>query len=158
MSRRLLRTLRNPRPYLHSPVDDLESFYYTAQWAAAFNDGANGGKYCGEEIEEFREMIAGGTRDSGSLIVRNAVYPVTRSQEEGYGPFFTQSLAFLSPWLAKLATIVNDWGSVMAGAKALEDEQKEKYLGLNFLVYGYRGVGEYLELVHEHRALLQEIV
>ena len=41
---------------------------------------------------------------------------------------------------------------------ALSGEDMKKYLGLNFLIYGYRDVGEYLELVHEHRALLQELV
>ena len=43
-------------------------------------------------------------------------------------------------------------------AKELSGEDMKKYLGLNFLIYGYRDVGEYLELVHEHRALLQELV
>ena len=43
-------------------------------------------------------------------------------------------------------------------AKELSGEDMKKYLGLNFLIYGYRDVGEYLELVHEHHALLQELV
>ena len=59
MSNKLVATLGKPRPHLHSPVDDLQSFYYTTQWAVAFNDGTSGGKYDGPEIQDFREMIAG---------------------------------------------------------------------------------------------------
>ena len=33
------------KSYLHSPVDNLESFYHTAQGAVAFNNGASGKKH-----------------------------------------------------------------------------------------------------------------
>jgi len=158
MSRRLVRTLWNPSPYLHSPVDDLESFYYTAQWAAAFNDGANGGKYDGSGIETFREMIAGDMRNGAYLMVQEDLYPVRRRQAEAYGPFFAHSLAFLNPWLAKVNALGRGWDSMLEEAEELDGENKAKHLHSQFLVHGYRGVGEYFELVHEHRALLQEVV
>jgi hypothetical protein len=44
MSPGLLRSVRLSRPYLHSPADDLESFYYIMQWAAVHNDGSGAGK------------------------------------------------------------------------------------------------------------------
>ena len=86
MSFKLLETLEVPEPYLHSPVDDLESFYYTAQWAVAFNDGASGGKYDGTKIRRFREKITGQNRSEAKFVVQNFVRPDTA--DALYGPFF----------------------------------------------------------------------
>ena len=153
MSLGLLGTLQVKRSYLHSPVDDLQSFYFTAQWAVAFNDGASGGIHDGAEIKWFREMIVGENRSRATFSVQNVLRPDTADIAE-YGPFFVHSLAVLSPWLAKLGAMVRDWNHVMIRAKGL-GEGMEKYLAQNFLISGYRGVGEYFELVHEHRESLQ---
>ena len=153
MSDRLIRTLRCPGPYLHSPVDDLESFYYTTQWAAAFNDGASGRKHNGAEIQEFREMIAGDRRHQANAMVLEELFPLM--EEPGYGNFFARSLSVLTPWLGKLSALRRDWTLTQRMAAGSNDEEMEKHLGLGFLIYGYRGVAEYLELVDEHRASLQ---
>ena len=141
------------KPYLHSPVDDLHSFCYTAQWAAAFNDGATGEKHNGMEIQEFREMITDERRALAVSTVRDILRPAGAKAE--YGPFFAQSLALLSPWWTKLALLTGDWHFEMGQVGALEGKDKEERLRLNFLIFGYRGVREYFELVHEHRASLQ---
>jgi len=52
-SNKSVGTLRRPRSYLSSPIDNLQSFYYTTQWAAAFNDGAGGGT-TGSRFKSFR--------------------------------------------------------------------------------------------------------
>ena len=153
MSRLLVNSLTYPEALLHSPVDDLESFYYVAQWAAAFNDGAVGGLHDGTDIRVFREMIAGNLRERAGEDVR-ILEPDTAGA--GYGPFFAQSLHVLTPWREKLDPLLRGWRRVMRDAVNLgETDAKEKYLGLNFLIFGIRGVTEYLELVHEHRESLQ---
>ena len=152
MSFKLLETLGVPKPYLHSPVDDLESFYFTAQWALAFNDGASGGKYDGTRIRRFRK-ITGQNWSEAKFMVQNFLRPDTADAQ--YGPFFIHFLTFLSRWLEKLAAMGRDRNRAILRAKELSGQDMEKYLGLNSLIYGYRGVGEYLELVHEHRALLE---
>ena len=153
MSDNVRKTRWSAKPYLHSPVDDLHSFCYTAQWAAAFNDGASGEKHDGMEIQEFREMIADERRALAVYSVQHSLRsPGTKAE---YGPFFAQFLALLSPWWIKLATLVGDWDIEMDQASALEGKDKEERLRLNFLIFGYRGVREYFELVHEHRASLQ---
>ena len=151
MSDELQATLWSPHDYLHSPVDDLFSFYYTTQWAVAFNDGASGRRYQGRVIEEFREMITGELRSLATNVIRDQ----TREMEE-YGPFFNQSLALLSPWITKLFGLQRDWVSVMVEAKGLKGVERGEYLGQKFLIYGYRGVEEYFKLLHEHRATLQK--
>lgn len=57
----------------------------------------------------------------------------------------------------RLSALVRDWNKVMDDANLREDKDKEEYLGLNFLIFGCRGVGEYLELVREHRESLQGV-
>ena len=158
MSNKLLDTQRSRDQHLHSPVDDLESFYSTAQWAAAFNDGASGGTYNGIEMQQLRKMIAGHRRARVVELVRDELSLCSAKVEFEYGPFFAQSLVLLNAWWKRWAALARDWRHVMARADALEGKDKEKHLGLNFLIFGYRGVGEYLELVHEHRASLQGAV
>ena len=158
MSQHLLNTLRISRPHFHSPVDDLQSFYYTAQWAAAFNDGASGRKYDSNDIREFREMISSKNRFAATYIVLSRRYEFWKEVEQAYGPFFTHSAAILHPWLQSLNTLTAEWSSIPIRAEELDDAKRKEYLVGNFLVYGYRGVGEYFELIHEHRALLEMAV
>ena len=153
MSHNLRMTLRTPNTYLHSPVDDLCSFCYTAQWAAAFNDGASGGKHNGDEIRQFREMISGDQWQDAVYLVQNVLRHA--SQKVNYGPFFAPFLALLNPWWTKLYALVGDWHFELGEAGTPEGEDKEKRLGLKFLIFAYRGVGEYFELLHKHRGSLQ---
>jgi len=157
MSQDLLNTLWDSDPHFHSPVDDLQSFYYTAQWAAAFNDGASGGKYDSTKIREFREMISGGGRLAADHIVLSRNRDFWKLMSGAYSSFFAHSAAILQPWLRRLHTLVADWSSIMIHAEDLDDAERKDYLDYHFLVYGYRGVGEYFELIHEHRALLEAV-
>jgi hypothetical protein len=155
MSPGLVNTLQDPQPYLHSPVDDLESFYYTAQWATAFNDGATGSKHDGKRINNFRSLITSTHRDRVILMVERELATLTIQEEKEYGPFFASSVTLLSPWVKTLSSLRSDWKVLMKQVELLNDEDREKRLGLEFLIYGYRGVKEYFELIYEHRASLQ---
>ena len=115
-------------PFPHSPVDDLESFYYTAQWATAFNDGPT---------------------ERGDL---------WESDKQEYGAFFAHPMVLLRPSFRKLETLTYDWRRMMNQAKKLDGVKRKDYLADNFLVYGYRGVTEYFELICKHRELLKEAV
>jgi len=68
-----------------------------------------------------------------------------------YDPFFA-----LVPWQPKLTDLSRDRNDVMYGATSCDD--KDRSLGLNFLTYGFRNVGEYLEFIHKHRVALQGTV
>ena len=160
MSRNLVKTLTpwSPSPRLHSPIDDLESFYYMAQWAVAFNDGTSERKHDQDEIRWFRKMISGSRRSDATHMIQSRSYRLWEQMEEIYGPFFTRSTAVLRPWFEKLATLTTDWSPVTVLAERLDDTKKEEYLAENFLAYGYRGVAEYFELIHKHRMLLERAV
>ncbi|KAF9650144.1 hypothetical protein BDM02DRAFT_1513122 [Thelephora ganbajun] len=157
MSANLLHNLWSPKRYLHSPIDDLESFYYTAQWAAAFNDGASGEKYDGNKIQRFRKLITGSANERYRArgMVRGDLRPTSVTVAEEYGPFFARSLVILRPWNTSFDTLGADWRDVMDQVRALDDGEKEKHLARNFLIFAYRGVKEYFQLLHQHRTSLQ---
>ena len=77
-------------------VDTLRSRGTYVQWAVAFNDGASGREYDGEEIKYFRKMIAGDRWDQASNQVRDEP-SVTEQDVIDYGAFFVSSLALLNP-------------------------------------------------------------
>jgi len=156
MSQSLVNVLWFPKPYLHSPVDDLESFYYTAQWAVAFGNGGSGKKHDGDGVREFREMISGDKRLLAVGDIRNTHHDVW--EEEEYGAFFVNSTALLHPWLEKLEDLRTDWRSLAAQTKKLKNTNTKEHLADNFLVYGYRGVAEYFELLHQHGGSLGRAV
>lgn len=138
MSGSMLHRLRYQLPHHHSPVDDLWSFYYTVQWAVAFNDGANGGKHNEMGLQEFQEMLSHNYRRETAIFMAPC--------GAKYGPFFTHSLGLLTTWKDKLHDLTT------------EGEPYKGNWRSNFLLCSYRGVAEYLELVHGHRALLQQEV
>ena len=115
-----------------------------------------GEKHDGGGIRRFREKISGDKRFTATHEVRIARYDTW--EEEEYGAFFVNSAALLHPWLKKLDDLKYDWGGLMAQAKKLEDTEMKEHLADNFLVYGYRGVAEYFELLREHRASLERVV
>ncbi|KAF9649201.1 hypothetical protein BDM02DRAFT_3268903 [Thelephora ganbajun] len=158
-STNLLDTMWSSDPDLHSPIDDLKSFYYTTQWAAAFNDGASGEKYVGNKIERFRKMIAGSAYEWewAKALVQN-VHPTSARVVEEYGPFFAQSLVILRPWSTNFGSLGADWEEAIDQTEALDDRDKEKHLAWNFLIFAYRGVKEYFQLLHRHRTSLQGAV
>ena len=158
MSQKLVDVLWNPQPHSHSPVDDLESFYYAAQWAAAFNDGASGEKHDRGGIRKFREKISGDKRLAATHMVRSEYPDFWKWREQEYSAFFANSAALLRPWLRKLYILEADWSRLMDQAEDLEDTKMKEHLANNSMVYGYRGVEEYFELIHGHRASLEKVV
>ena len=147
MSIGLVDTLWSPSAYLHSPVDDLEFFYCTAQWAVAFNDGLSGGRHDGKEIKKFREAIAGSRRGDAILKIQTHL---THTRKVAAEYFFAHSLALLAPWFMKVSVLSKEWTKVMDQAEDFDGEEREKYLSREFLAFSYRGVREYLELIREH--------
>ena len=78
-------------PFPHFPVDDLESFYYTTQWATAFNDGPSEREQDRDKIREFREMISSDQRTYTMGIIKDPD-DLWESDKQEYGAFFAHSM------------------------------------------------------------------
>jgi len=115
----------------------------------------SGGKHDGAGIRRFREKMSGDKRLSAIDEVRWKYPDFWERREQEYGAFFVKSAALLHPWLKKLDILMADWARLMDQAEYFEDTKMKEHLTDNFFIYGYRGVVEYFELIHEHRASLE---
>ena len=91
-------------------------------------------------------------------MVRSEYPDFWKWREQEYSAFFANSAALLRPWLRKLYILEADWSRLMDQAEDLEDTKMKEHLANNSMVYGYRGVEEYFELIHGHRASLEKVV
>ena len=138
MSFELLQAMRFGEPYLQSPVDDLWSFYYVAQWAAVFNN-ANLVTPIPERLKQLRTHLAGSLQErttATNIITDNRLKPAS------YGQFLANSCSFLSQWAAKLKILTRDW-------QESQDDGGDHKLYESFCDYTNRGVLELVQLVQK---------
>ncbi|KAJ6466978.1 hypothetical protein C8R45DRAFT_838996 [Mycena sanguinolenta] len=138
ISRNLRLAKENPsKKYLHSPVDDLHSFYFVAQWAATFHtsDGDRDRPW----LQQLRHQLAGIGRDRATFEIRALQL---ESDQEEYGDFLPKCGGFLSDWDGKLSKLERDYKGAYA-AVANDDVGRLRSL---FMTFAYRGVADYMEL------------
>ena len=146
MSTRLLEPLPGVE-HLQSPVDDLWSFYYVAQWAAAFN--------CSQfprddDIPPKWKKLQ--DRLDGPLDNRNAA-----SMEHGFiteakhGRFMFRCEELLAEWYRMMGQLESDYMRRFEelDQKEIEENSYKIYYPL-FREFTDRGVLEYLGLVAKH--------
>ncbi|KAF7325785.1 hypothetical protein MKEN_00429000 [Mycena kentingensis (nom. inval.)] len=153
MSNRLLDAKAKQIPFLHSPIDDLFSFYYSTQWAAAFH-----GDDVPSDLQSLRSDLAsgGGQRARGTETIRELVS--TAGLRAQYGRFLILLVPVLKLWNAKLVELQGEWRVAQEELEARElpaQEMKEMQTIL-FLAFGYRGIAEFAELVKSNKDRLRE--
>ncbi|KAJ7220514.1 hypothetical protein GGX14DRAFT_354587 [Mycena pura] len=142
MSMRLLDSVGRDRPYLQSPVDDIQSFYYVAQWAAAFNQ--DGDKF--EDVEKIRSGLSGDVdaREAASARIRT----LAASDANYVGTFLVRCRPLLHAWNSRLTDLSIDF------ADARDKSGKESWLKIVFQTFAYRGVADFLEVFQGHKESL----
>ncbi|KAF7325742.1 hypothetical protein MKEN_00424600 [Mycena kentingensis (nom. inval.)] len=154
MSNRLLDAKAKQISFLiHSPIDDLFSFYYTTQWAAAFH-----GNVVPSDLQSLRSDLAGGRgqRARGTETIRELVS--TAGLRAQYGRFLVLLAPILKLWNAKLVELQGEWrvaqeeldNSVLHGKEIREMQT------IPFLAFGYRGIAEFAELIKSEGKRLRE--
>ena len=149
MSRQLLDAAILNEPYLQSPIDDLLSFFYVAQWAAANNNkDFPDSTAVPDKLELLRNRLGGSLaeRELGtSTMTRNDPDP------ELYGRFLADCQPILQDWDQQLMALVKDWGRRMKTVTPDVGDQYKTYYPL-FREFTDRGVLELLQLVQSHFA------
>jgi hypothetical protein len=153
MSSGLLRSVRLSEPYLHSPVDDLESFYYTVQWAAVHNDGSSAGEQETDALKTLRAKLSDSAdiRFQASLLVHR-IRPNNPEDIQKFGAFLAKLQPVLKEWYPSILTLMRSWRTVKDGA---DEADISGYYIRHALVFAYRGVADYLKIVHKHRESLK---
>ncbi|KAH7868640.1 uncharacterized protein C8R40DRAFT_1177593 [Lentinula edodes] len=151
MSDRLRRSLRLPRAYVQSTVDDLASFYYVGQWAAVFNPS-----HQSNLLEELRNDIAGSvtSRESASSRTTN-LNPKLFSDRQDYGSFLLCCIPTLAAWKNSI-TSLDDWfqeamQELIARSDGKIDPDTHRSL---FLSFAYHGVADFAQILERNGASL----
>ena len=153
MSSGLLRSIRLSEPYLHSPVDDLESFYYTAQWAAVNNEGSDAGRIETDDLNTLRARlsVSADIRFQATLLLHR-LRPDNQEDIRKFGAFLPKLQPVLKEWYPSLLMLMKSWRTTKDGAG---ETDASRYYIRHALVFAYRGVADYLKIVHEHRGSLE---
>jgi hypothetical protein len=146
MSDGLLEAARLDKRYLQSPLDDLWSFYYVAQWAAVFNSTKFPDSiHVPAELAELRRLMAG-SQYKRALGTRTVTDPGLDGTE--YGPFLADSCSFLREWESKLRQLAAEWKAAKVGS--LSDGNLYDACYSYFREYTNRGLLELVQLVQRH--------
>ena len=153
MSSGLLRSIRRSEPYLHSPVDDLESFYYTAQWAAARNQGSDAGRIETDDLKTLRARLSvtADIRFQATLLLHR-INPNSQEDIRKFGTFLPKLQPVLKEWYPSILMLMKSWRTVKDGVGEADVSQ---YYIRHALAFAYRGVADYLNIVHKHRKSLE---
>ena len=134
--------------YLQSPVDDLWSFYYVAQWAAAYNGFQQGGDIL-RGLRRFRDDIRGSLKDREFATLNVIDSKIKRASE--YGTFLSECGSLLKKWRGKLVELELGW------VKAFDNLKRAQVEGHLYAMYyphfrklTDKGVLDLLELIAEH--------
>ena len=155
MSSGLLRSARLSELYLHSPVDDLESFYYTMQRVAAYHRDSGTGEH---KIDKLKAIIQGGLSGSvddrfqASLAVHK-IRPNDKEDVQKFGVFLTKIQPVLKEWYPLIFGLARSWRTVNDGI--VDGDVVSRYYIRNALVFAYRGVADYLKIVRKRRESLR---
>jgi hypothetical protein len=143
MSPRIRGAMKSEDPYLHSPLDDMYSFFYVAVWATLWNTKKGHTK---------REDIW--RRDLRSQDAREAMVLDLLDQRHRkvipYAPIIVGMLPVLDDWWIKLSAL-----SRSSSANLDEDQ------GILCLAYfdqlAYHGVADFVQIVKEHCQHIQTV-
>ena len=131
MSRSLLQ-----REYLHSPVDDLESFFWVALWSVMFNEKS--GRWNDDE-EDVRKLLFNIDKDK-------AIWKFTLLSLDGCNHITRRFRNVMTDWRFKVRDRQVNW----VLEKIPKDTDKESYSLPHFHRFALQGVLDVLGVLHEH--------
>ncbi|KAJ7179531.1 hypothetical protein C8R46DRAFT_1074014 [Mycena filopes] len=135
--------------YIQSPVDDIQSFFWTAVWAVLFN--VRNQERSPEEIKWQRSL-----EDAELSKKTNFVDWLGETFKfKDYSPVSVQLLPLLREWWELQKSLSKDWSKARSSIEDLSDDlQRQCYLH-SFHLFALRGVKEYLALAEKYRPILQ---
>ncbi|KAJ7224247.1 hypothetical protein GGX14DRAFT_649174 [Mycena pura] len=152
MSLALHRAMDQDKPYIHSPIDDIQSFFWLAVWAVLFNSRP--------QRRSQSELIWGQNLRSGDRGGKtDFVDALTLEAKQGHSPIGNELFPFLQDWWERQRKLAMDWhGNVVAEAAKIPEHEVDNIRSFylhHFHLYALRGVKEFLDLVVRDRETLK---
>lgn len=139
----------SPIAYIQSPIDDLESFFYTTLWAVVFN-------IHNTPNQDWRTSLQGTQKDRSSVVLELLFDPP--GGETIQPPIVIEAAPILSKWRSKLKLLRNqmDQRSRASGVGGRPVDHP-KIVEWNWHVTTVNGVCDFLEILKLHRQELQSV-
>lgn len=161
MTKSMLYSMTNRKPYIQSPIDDLFSFFYVGQWAVVYNAETDSRK-----LQDLRRQLQ--VPRSQHYAFDSHFYDYIRARDEAtsdiasgytgtYSPFLKPSVHILREWMPPLVQLERAWATVelQAQAEGLTGKEANYFFVPHFYKFALRGVVLYLRLLLKHRDELQ---
>lgn len=132
-----------PGPYLQSPVDDMESFYWVALWASLRNKTVSGDPT--KEERKWRKGLRGNTleRTGVSHEVGGSDYS---GQLHKFNPILRLMWPVLATWRDSLSDLRRDWKSHLDNPAEWCPDTNIFYFDL----FAYKGVLAFMRALDKH--------
>jgi hypothetical protein len=156
MSDAMLASMEQGKPFLQSPADDFESFFYVLQWAAVFMVPPDG-KFTSEQ-QRLQHLVTGTIADRS--LARNEISLIMPTSPEHSAALASTGNVFLA-YSDALVEIRRHWASELTHTlqyrKLVGQVGKElRALMLPFYhLYAYRVVKMYLQILCDHKDTLK---
>lgn len=144
MSFQLRTAMEMNESYMQSPVDDMESMFWTMVWAATFN--------IKHSLPTDRENVLK-AKLRGNLDARTGAEKllIGIKSNGNYNPILSAIAPLLRDWSGSLEKMTSEWMSDWEAVETATDKS------LLFHRYAYRGVLDFLTIVGSRRQELQMI-
>lgn len=142
--------LKKKQTCLHSPLDDLWSFFWAALWATLYNCHHPGQT---DMENEWRQQLRDGrtSREDVALFIKT--YPILEKKQV-YSQILRQMAPLLRQWYTSLTEMVSKW--------VLELDTVEEKGNANadalmlFHKFAYSGVLDIVRMISDHIQLLRK--
>ncbi|KIY61586.1 hypothetical protein CYLTODRAFT_213369 [Cylindrobasidium torrendii FP15055 ss-10] len=137
------------KPYAHSPLDDLHSFFWETLWAIMNNKN----RVPDNDREAIWRRKLGGDRSERASVIEEYYYTYMEEEASNHSPMLVKMQSFMAAWKVKTHVLLRE-----GHAKAAKLSQNAETTGHDILdMYKrltFRGVTDYFELVFEHKESL----
>ncbi|KAJ7672855.1 hypothetical protein B0H17DRAFT_174693 [Mycena rosella] len=136
-------------PYLQSPLDDIESFFWLALWAILFN--IHNKDRSSTEIH-WRRVL-----HNGDFMGKSGLLTLMRLQVNGpeHSDIFCELLPLMKEWWRAQEALRDEWIVAMMQAPQVPQSQHRQFYLHHFHLYAMRGVKDALALMERHQERLQ---
>lgn len=150
MSTSIREVLETPtsKPYLQSPVDDMESFYWVALWAALRNNKVHTQT---EQEKKWRKGIRGNTLER-TAIAYEVGLPAAPGELKAYNPILRSMWPLLATWRHSLVALRAEWKEHLFHAGDWSNDTNILY----FDKLAYKGALTFLHAMKTHIADIRQ--
>ncbi|KAF8206325.1 hypothetical protein K438DRAFT_1817003 [Mycena galopus ATCC 62051] len=154
MSLTLHTAMIDDSPYLQSPVDDLESFFWLAVWAVLFNTHKNNQN--GSQLEnKWKAYLFGAEYHNTRVLAKGKLTVELRQlwrEEDDWSPIFREFYPLLAAWWNESEALHKEWKRTVPRKvfENLDTPARKQYLLAHFHDFALKGVERVLTVLAKH--------